>query len=92
MIKSFSHKGLEDFFYDGTLKRIQPKHAPKLAAILDKLDAAHQVKDVNFPGGNLHKLEPKQADIWSVKVSANWRVTFRFEDGDVYEVNYLDYH
>ena len=47
MIKSFSHKGLEDFFYDGVKKGIQPKHANKLAALLDRLDATNDIRDMN---------------------------------------------
>jgi proteic killer suppression protein len=92
MIKSFSHKGLGDFFYDGTKKGIQPKHANKLADILDRLDAATLIKDMNFPGSELHLLEPKRKGKWAVKVSGNWRITFRFKDGDAYEIDYEDYH
>jgi proteic killer suppression protein len=92
MIQSFRHKGLEDYFYDGTKKGIQAKHAQKLADILDVLDAATNIQDVNFPGSRLHRLQPKVANRWSVRVSGNWRVTFRFERGEVYEVDYEDYH
>ena len=92
MIVSFRHKGLEDFFYDGTKKGIQPKQANKLADILDVLHAATAIQDINFPGSGLHPLQPKNSHRWSVKVSGNWRVTFRFENGDVYEVDYKDYH
>lgn len=92
MINSFSHKGLADFFYDNTKKRIPAKHAGKLALILDLLDAAHKISDMNFPGSNLHLLEPKKENRWAVKVSGNWRVTFIFKDGDAYKVNYIDYH
>jgi proteic killer suppression protein len=92
MIKSFVHKGLEDFFYDGTKKGIQAKHAKKLALILDLLDAAHEISDMDFPGSNLHLLKPEKESCWAVKVSGNWRVTFIFEDGDAYKVNYVDFH
>ncbi len=92
MIKSFKHKGLEKLFYDGTTKGIQPKHSSKLEDILDLLDAMIQIQDMNFPGSGLHKLEPKKENIWSVSVSGNWRVTFKYVDGDAYEVDYLDYH
>lgn len=92
MIQSFWHKGLEDFFFDGTKKGIQAKHANKLAEILDVLDAAVTIQDINFPGSGLHQLLPKQENRWSVKVSGNWRVTFRFEKGKVYEIDYEDYH
>jgi proteic killer suppression protein len=51
-----------------------------------------QIQDMNFPGSRLHKLEPKKENIWSVTVSGNWRVTFKFIDSDAYEINYTDYH
>ena len=92
MIKSFRHKGLEDFHYDGTKKGIQPSHAQKLADILDVLDAAASIQDVNFPGSRLHRLQPRTHNRWSVRVSRNWGVTFCFERGQVYDVDYEDYH
>jgi proteic killer suppression protein len=92
MIKSFKHKGLEEFFYNGTKKGIQVKHSEKLALILDLLDAAENVQVMNFPGSNLHKLNPKQNEVWALKVSGNWRITFKFVDGDAYIIDYLDYH
>jgi len=54
MIKTFTHKGLEDFFFDGTKKGIQAAHAQKLADILDRLDASHLVEDMRYPGSDLH--------------------------------------
>ena len=92
MIKSFAHKGLEAFFYEGTTKGIQVKHAARLRYILDLLDFAGAVEDMNFSGSGLHQLKGKLKGIWSVKVSANWRLTFRFEDGNAYVVDYQDYH
>jgi proteic killer suppression protein len=92
MIKSFKHKGIEKLFYDGITKDIQQKHRTKLEDTLDLLDAATQIQDMNFPGSRLHKLEPKKDDIWSVTISGNWRITFKFIDGDAYNVNYVDYH
>jgi len=92
MIKSFTHKGLEKFHYDGTKKGIQPKHAVRIGDILDILEAATIIKDINQPGYDLHLLEPKKEGRWAVKVSGNWRITFKFEDGDAYGVNYEDYH
>ena len=88
MIKSFSHKGLEDFFYEGSKKGIQPKHTEKLADILDQLDAAATAEDISYPGSNLHPLHPKKDARWAVKVSGNWRVTFRFREGDAYDTDY----
>jgi proteic killer suppression protein len=92
MIKSFSHKGLGDFFYDGVKKGIQPKHRNKIASILDRLDAANDIRDMNYPGSGLHLLQPKKEGRWAVMVSGNWRITFGFKNGDAYEVNYEDYH
>ncbi|MGA3208447.1 MAG: type II toxin-antitoxin system RelE/ParE family toxin [Syntrophales bacterium] len=92
MIKSFIHKGLEDFFYDGTRKGIQTKYVSKIEAILDRLDAANEIKDMNYPGSGLHLLHPRKKGRWAVKVSGNWRVTFEFKDGDAFNVNIEDYH
>lgn len=92
MIKSFVHKGLEVFFLTGSTKGIQAKHADRLARILDRLDAAATVQDMNAPGLALHALKGGLADHWAVKVSGNWRVTFRFDQGEAHVVNYQDYH
>ena len=92
MIQTFKHKGLEKFFYDGTTQGIQAKHASKLEAILDLLDAADTISVMNFPGSRLHLLQPKKDHRWAVDVSGNWRVTFLYHDGDAYEVDYRDYH
>jgi proteic killer suppression protein len=92
MIKSFSHKGLEDFFFDGTKKGIQPKHARKLGEILDRLNQAREIRDMNYPGAGLHPLLPRQECRWAIKVSGNWRITFIFKEGHAYEVSYEDYH
>ncbi len=92
MIRSFRHKGLEDLFYDGTKKGIQPRHANRLLLILDALDAATNPQNLNFPGSHLHRLQPKKDNRWAVRVSGNWRVTFTFEEGEVYDVDYEDYH
>jgi proteic killer suppression protein len=92
MIKSFEHKGLEAFFYDGTVKGIQANHADKLRYRLDRLNNAGSIKDMDFPGYALHQLKGKLKGLWAVKVSGNWRLTFRFEDGNAHIVNYQDYH
>ncbi|MCH7508090.1 MAG: type II toxin-antitoxin system RelE/ParE family toxin [Proteobacteria bacterium] len=92
MIRSFKHKGLERFFYKGTKSGIQAKHAVKLRLVLGRLGAAMVPKDLDFPGLDLHLLGGKRAGTWSVSVSGNWRVTFRFEDGHAELVNYEDYH
>lgn len=59
---------------------------------LAMLNAAIDVDDMNKPGWNLHQLKGQKAGIWSIKVSGNWRVTFKFKDGDAFIVNYEDHH
>ncbi len=92
MIKTFAHKGLEDFFYDGTLRGISAKHARRLGVILAFLAAADVIGAMGFPGSGLHPLRGERKGFWAVKVSGNWRVVFRFANGDAFDVNYLDYH
>jgi proteic killer suppression protein len=92
MIKSFKHKGLAVFFYDGNRKVIKPDHADKIARILDRLDASVSVQDMNLPGFRLYPLTGDRQDSWAVSVNANWRITFFFQNGDAYVVNYEDYH
>lgn len=92
MIKGFKHKGLEQFFTKGTTKGIQAKHAVKLRLILSRLNDAVVVEDMAFYGADLHPLKGDLLNHWSVKVNGNWRVTFKFIDGNAYVVNYQDYH
>ncbi len=92
MIKSFKHNGLEDFFYSGKKKGIRPEHADRLVIILDRLNAASELKDLSYPGSDLHKLTGDKKGQYAVKVSGNWRVFFEFFNGDVYRVDYNDYH
>jgi proteic killer suppression protein len=91
-IKSFRHKGLEDFFYDGTTKGINPKHATKLETRLDRLDAASSPEDMNLPGYRLHPLKGKMQGRYAIDVSGAWRLTFEFDDGDAIVVDYEQYH
>lgn len=92
MIKNFLHKGLEEFFYEGTRRGIPAKHAQKIADILDRLDAAVSAQDMNYPGSHLHPLSGKWKGFWAIKVSANWRIIFRIVGNHAIDVNYLDYH
>ncbi|MBN2804426.1 MAG: type II toxin-antitoxin system RelE/ParE family toxin [Deltaproteobacteria bacterium] len=92
MIKSFKYKGLEEFFNFGNKKGIRPEQAPRLSRILDRLNAASDIIDMNYPGSHLHKLSGKLKDQYSVRVSGNWRIFFEFENGDAYIVDYDDYH
>ena len=92
MIKQFKHKGLERFFTKGIKAGIQPKHAERLRLILGRLNASTCPKDMSLPGLNLHELSGNRKSIWSVKVSGNWRVTFKFVGEHAELVDYEDYH
>ena len=92
MIKSFKHKGLENFFHSGSKRGIKPEHANRLGRILDRLNAASEIKDMNYPGSFLHQLSGDKKGLHAVKVSGNWRIYFQFIDGDAYFVDYDDYH
>lgn len=92
MIKSFKHKGLQQFFEKGTKKGIQSDHATKLRMQLTALDTAHTFEDIDIPGYRLHQLKVRNKNLWSIMVNGNWRITFEFEAGHVYIANYEDYH
>ena len=92
MIKSFRHKGLKDFYITGSLKGIQPAHAPKLRRILSRLNFSTAPQDMNLPGYRLHQLSGQEEGMWSVTVNGNWCVTFYFEGTDAILVDYWDYH
>ncbi|MBP5232202.1 MAG: type II toxin-antitoxin system RelE/ParE family toxin [Planctomycetes bacterium] len=92
MIISFVHKGLERFFKTGDTRGIQAKHAQRLSKILFYLNHAQTHNEINQPGYDLHQLHPKNAALYAMKVSGNWRVTFRFINGNAEIVDYLDYH
>jgi toxin HigB-1 len=92
MIRNFLHSGLEDFFIKDSKAGIRPEHAKRLKLILALVNAARSISDVGFPGSRLHKLHGDREGFWSVSVSGNWRVIFRFEDDEVQDVDYVDYH
>jgi proteic killer suppression protein len=92
VIINFRHKGLDAFYSKGSTAGIQARHAGRLRLILARLDAALEPRDMNLPGLKLHKLTGRLKGFWSVEVSGNWRVIFRFRNQDVVDVGYLDYH
>lgn len=92
MIKSFKHKGLEDFFKTGNIKGINPEHKTKIKIILTALNSAKVIDDMDIPSFKLHKLKGDMQHLWSVTVRANYRITFGFENGEAYIVDYQDYH
>lgn len=92
MIRSIRHKGLKRLYDDDDPRGVIPEHAKKLRDILVRLDAATSAADMDLPGFRLHPLRAELKGFWAVTVRANWRVIFRFGDGDALDVNYVDYH
>lgn len=92
MIKSFRHKGLERLFTRGSTSGVQADYAPRITLMLDAIDAVEQVNELDLPGFRLHRLKGNKRNLWSVRVSANWRITFEFENGDAHILDLEDYH
>lgn len=92
MIKSFLHKGLQVFFETGSTVGIPAKHAKRIAPRLQMLDEAESIQQLNLHSLRLHQLKGERSGIWSVRVSGNWRITFKFEDGNAFILDYEDYH
>jgi toxin HigB-1 len=82
----------EAFYEDADPRGVMAEHVVKIRDILARLDAAGTVEDMDVPGFRLHPLKGGLKGYWAVTVRANWRVVFRFEDGDVLDVDYVDYH
>lgn len=92
MIKSFRHRGLERYYTKGSKAGIQANHENRIRLILARLNASTSPRDMNLPGLRLHELTGDRKGTWSVTVSGNWRITFRFEGEDAMVVDYEDYH
>ena len=92
MIAPFKHRGLKALYDGRTSRRVAPAHRQKLLDILAVLDRSRTARDIDLPGTRLHPLKGERQGHYAVAVSGNWRVTFRFDDGDVVDVDYVDYH
>jgi toxin HigB-1 len=92
MIKTFRHKGLKKLYENGSHQGVNPDHVRRLRVILTRLDASASHEDMDLPGLRLHPLHGKYAGFWAVSVSGNWRVIFKFKDGNAIDVGYIDYH
>ena len=92
MILSFRHRGLEALYAGRTARRVASEHVPKLGDILAALDRSRRPADMDLPGFRLHPPKGELAGHHAVRVSGNWRVTFRFAEGQVLDVDYVDCH
>lgn len=92
MIRRFRHKGLERLYAEGDARGVESRLVPRLERALAVLDRARRPADVALPGFRLHLLRGELDGCWSIAVSANWRLVFRFDDLGVYDVDLVDYH
>ena len=77
---------------DDDPRGVKAEHVEKLRDVLARLDASVVIADMDMPGFNLHPLKGDRKGFWAVTVRANWRVIFRFGEGDAQDVDYVDYH
>ncbi|MFM7571442.1 MAG: type II toxin-antitoxin system RelE/ParE family toxin [Betaproteobacteria bacterium] len=91
-MKSFKHKGLRRLYETGSTSGVQASHANRLRMQLTALDTAQTIADMDLPGFRLHPLRGELSGRWSITVSGNWRLTFEFQDGNAYVLDYEDYH
>jgi proteic killer suppression protein len=92
MIIRFRHRGLRRLYEDDDRSGINAEHADKIARILAQLKRSSKPADMDIPGFRLHPLKGDLAGFWAVTIRANWRIVFRFEDGNVSDVDLIDYH
>ena len=92
MMRSFKHRGLKRFYEHGDRSRLGSANIQRVEDIIARLDVSLSPADLDLPGYALHALKGALQGFWSVHVSGNWRIIFRFQDGDVFDVNLVDYH
>ena len=89
----FKHKGLQELFEKGNPRRLKADQVPRIEHILLLLDAAQSPSNIHSrPGFRLHPLKGDRDGQWSIRVSKNWRIVFRFVDGEAVDVDLVDYH
>ncbi|MBL8645044.1 MAG: type II toxin-antitoxin system RelE/ParE family toxin [Rhodospirillaceae bacterium] len=92
MIAGFRHKGLKLLYETGDRRKLPADRADKIERILARLDEVTDVRGMDLPGYRLHMLKGELAGFWSVSVSGNWRIVFRFQNGNADDVDFVDYH
>jgi toxin HigB-1 len=92
MIRSFKHRGLKRLFERDDRSGIRPDLLDDVEDILGRLNQATTPQALNLPGYRLHPLKGGLHGFWSVTVRANWRIIFRFEGEDAFDVELIDYH
>ena len=88
----FAHRGLQRLYDRGDRRRLNPEQVQRIRLILTALAEATQPRHMDLPGWRLHRLKGDRAHLWSVQVSGNWRIVFRFDGPEAVDVDLIDYH
>jgi proteic killer suppression protein len=92
MIRTFRHKGLKRLFERDEASGLRADQVGRIKDALAHLDRSQKPTDLDLPGYRLHALKGDLRGLWSISISGNWRMVFRFEDGDALDVDLIDYH
>ena len=92
MIKTIRHRGLKRLVQREDRRGLNAEYLARIETVLAILEIAVKPSDLNLPGYHLHPLKGDLKGFWSVRISGNFRLIFRMEDGDVYDINLIDYH
>ena len=92
MIRSIRHRRLKRLFERDDRSKLRPDLVDRIVRILTRLNAAGSIDDMNVQGFGLHRLGGDLKGFWSVTVSRNWRIIFRFEESDAFDVDFIDYY
>jgi proteic killer suppression protein len=92
VIRNFRHKGLQRLYLSGETRGILPAHAKRLLARMERLDAERATPDELPAQWDCHVFKDELAGYLAVSISAQWRLVFRFEDGEFCDLDYVQYH
>jgi proteic killer suppression protein len=92
MVRSFRHKGLQRLVQHDDGSKLPPDMVARIKLILSTLHAAQEIEAMNIPTFRLHPLKGELKGFFSVTVRANWRIIFRFEGGEAFDIDFVDYH
>jgi len=93
MLKTFAQPWLEEFWHTGKHKRVPAELTAPLLRKMDMLNRAQQIKDLGAPPSNhLHRLRGDRQGQWAISVNGPWRLCFRFEGGDIHDLELVQYH
>jgi proteic killer suppression protein len=92
VIATIRHKGLKRLYENNDRSKLPPDMVDRIQDILTSLQYSSEIAGLDNPGYRLHALQGTLKGYWAITVRANWRITFRFEDGAAYDIDFLDYH